>query len=285
MARASQCGAEYMPVVFPGTAFHNSNNGLGPAPANQPFNLIPRRGGRLYWRQVYDAVSMGAPMIFNAMFDEVDEDTAMYKIAATVNDQPVGVQLLSMDADGEKLPSDWYLRLGGAATKMLRGEIPLAPEIPLNPYGSLASSFAAPQPTPQTFRARISIQTTADWTTVGVKGATLTGLDRVSLTGAATRADYADGQFAMNQPLSAASAGKAISMTWDLFVSGASPDSTLTIEIERGTIGATTVTLYNYLGAQPVAVESTTWAGMSGTAGLNPKTVQWPMRVLVEPAP
>jgi len=281
MARAAECGAEYMPVVFPGTAFHNSNNGIGPPTV--AFNLIPRRGGEFYWRQVYDAVGMGAPMIFNAMFDEVDEDTAMYKIAATVNDQPVGVQLLSLDADGQKLPNDWYLRLGGAATEMLRGEIPLTPELPLNPDGSLRSTFATPPPTPQTFRARISIQTTADWTTVEVKGATLTGLNRVSLTGSTTRADYADGQFALNQPLDAAQAGKAVSMTWDVLISGATADSTLTVEIERGDLGATTVTLYNYLGAQPVAVESTTWAGLSG--GLNPKSVQWPARVLVEPVP
>jgi hypothetical protein len=125
MAEASQCGAEYMPVVFPGTSFHNDSG--------TPFNSTPRRGGNLYWRQVYNAVSIGVPMIYNAMFDEVDESTAMYKIAATTNDQPVGVALVSMDADGIKLPNDWYLRLAGAATQMLRGEIPLTIEIPIKP--------------------------------------------------------------------------------------------------------------------------------------------------------
>lgn len=125
MAAASQCGAEYMPVVFPGTSFHNDSG--------TPFNSTPRRGGNLYWRQVYNAVSIGVPMIYNAMFDEVDESTAMYKIAATTNDQPVGVALVSMDADGYKLPNDWYLRLAGAATQMLRGEIPLTIEIPIKP--------------------------------------------------------------------------------------------------------------------------------------------------------
>jgi hypothetical protein len=284
MARASQCGAKYMPVVFPGYAFSNTNNGLGPPPAGRSFNEIPRRGGELYWRQVYDAVSMGAPMIFNAMFDEVDEGTAMYKIAATANDEPVGVQLLSLDADGQKLPNDWYLRLGGAATKMLRGAIPLTPQIPLNPDGSLRSTFATPPPTPQTFRARISIQTTADWTSVRVRGATLIALDRSGVTGATTNASFDGTQFSLNQPLTAAEAGKAVSMTWDVLISGATADSTLTVEIERGSIGATTVTLYNYLGAQPIAVESTTWAGMSGSAGLNPETMEWPVRVLVEPA-
>ncbi len=72
-------------------------------------------------------------MIYNAMFDEVDEGTAMYKIAATSNDQPVGVPLVSLDADGTSLPNDWYLRLAGAATQMLRGEIPLTVDIPIKP--------------------------------------------------------------------------------------------------------------------------------------------------------
>jgi hypothetical protein len=123
MAAATQCGAEYMPVVFPGTSFHNDSG--------SPFNNFPRRGGKFYWRQVFNALSIGVPMIYNAMFDEVDEATAMYKIAATVNDQPAGVDLVTMDADGIKLPNDWYLRLAGAATQMLRGEIPLTIDIPI----------------------------------------------------------------------------------------------------------------------------------------------------------
>jgi hypothetical protein len=72
-------------------------------------------------------------MIYNAMFDEVDEGTAMYKIAATINDQPEGVKLVPLDADGINLPNDWYLRLAGAATQMLRGEIPLTSVIPIHP--------------------------------------------------------------------------------------------------------------------------------------------------------
>ena len=66
MQVATACGVEYMPVVFPGTAFHNSDK------VNNAFNATPRRGGRLYWRQIYNAVSIGVPMIYNAMFDEVD---------------------------------------------------------------------------------------------------------------------------------------------------------------------------------------------------------------------
>jgi len=127
MGAARQCGAEYMPVVFPGFSNQNSGGSL------LNVNVTPRRGGNLYWRQVYNAISIHAPMIYNAMFDEVDEGTAMYKIAATINDQPEGVKLVPLDADGINLPNDWYLRLAGAATQMLRGEIPLTIEIPIKP--------------------------------------------------------------------------------------------------------------------------------------------------------
>jgi hypothetical protein len=114
-----------MPVVYPGTSLHNDSG--------SPYNEIPRQGGKLYWRQVYNAVSLGVPMIYNAMFDEVDEGTAMYKVAATAAEQPAGVDLVSLDADGYRLPDDWYLRLAGAASQMLRGEIPLQSTIPIAP--------------------------------------------------------------------------------------------------------------------------------------------------------
>ena len=123
MAAAKRCGAEFMPVVSPGFSFHNSSGSL--------LNSIPRQGGNFYWHQVFNTVSAGATMIYNAMFDEVDEGTAMFKIAATPNDQPAGVSLVPLDADGVTLPSDWYLRLAGAAEQMLRGEIPLTGKIPI----------------------------------------------------------------------------------------------------------------------------------------------------------
>jgi hypothetical protein len=126
MTRAQECGADFMPVVYPGHSYHN------PDPS-RPFNEIPRRGGDLYWHQVATAVGAGASMIYNAMFDEVDESTAMYKIAATASDVPVGLDVVAMDTDGDCLPSDWYLRLAGEATRMLSGEIQFTETIPITP--------------------------------------------------------------------------------------------------------------------------------------------------------
>ena len=57
------------------------------------------------------------------MFDEVNEATAIYKVA---NQVPVGKYFVTY----EGLPSDWYLKLTGAATRMIRGEAPLSEKIP-----------------------------------------------------------------------------------------------------------------------------------------------------------
>jgi hypothetical protein len=127
LALTSQRGQDYLPTLFPGFSWHNLQGGQA------PINSTPRRGGRFYWRQVFNAIDAGASMLFTAMFDEVDEGTAMFKVAETQRDVPQEGTFLSLDADGEPLPSDWYLRLAGAATRVLRGQIPLGPAIPITP--------------------------------------------------------------------------------------------------------------------------------------------------------
>jgi hypothetical protein len=107
-------GIDYMPVVYPGFSWHNLNR-------TAPFNAIPRRGGRFYWRQVNRALRAGNTMLYGAMFDEVDESTAMFKVAASQRDAPNDVAVVTLDVDGESLPSDWYLRLAREAQKRLRG--------------------------------------------------------------------------------------------------------------------------------------------------------------------
>jgi len=244
MAAASQCGVEYMPVVYPGTAFHNDSG--------TPFNLIPRRGGNLYWRQVYNAVSIGVPMIYNAMFDEVDEDTAMYKIAATKADQPAGVDLVSMDADGYKLPNDWYLRLAGAASQMLRGEIPLAKDIPI-------SSGATPPPTPTgTYRIRIQMTTSSDWQTFTLKsGGTLINPELVSSSPEATSIGASGNKFSINQPIARANSGASVELVVDAYLTDLKAGAPLQFVIESGAIGYTTVKLFNYVQDSPIEVNTT----------------------------
>jgi len=128
---ATSKGAAYLPVVWPGFSTSNLFR-------DRPRNEIPRNGGTFYWRQVYNATSAGAQMLFVAMFDEVNEGTAMFKLVATRQELPSGNALLALDADGYTVPSDWYLRLGGETGKALRGQIPRSRELPLTPSGAPA---------------------------------------------------------------------------------------------------------------------------------------------------
>jgi hypothetical protein len=125
LAAATAAGKRYMPVVFPGFSWHNLRGGTP--------NEIPRRGGAFYWRQVWNAVGAGATMLKTAMFDEVDEGTAMFKLAPTADKLPTGASFVPLDADGRALPSDFYLRVGGAATAVLRGDLPISPTLPTLP--------------------------------------------------------------------------------------------------------------------------------------------------------
>jgi hypothetical protein len=106
-------GMAYMPVLFPGFSWHNMNAGA-------PLNEIPRRGGRFFWSQVEHALAAGHTTLYAAMFDEVDEGTAMFKVAAGAADAPAGVATVTLDADGVPVPNDWYLRLAREAQLKLR---------------------------------------------------------------------------------------------------------------------------------------------------------------------
>jgi hypothetical protein len=125
LAETKLRGIDYMPVIFPGFSWTNLNQG--------PFNQIPRNGGTFYWRQAYNAIAAGCTMIYGAMFDEVDEGTAMFKLAATPNELPTEGSFVPLNVDGYALPSDWYLRMADQASRMLRGDLPLTATLPIAP--------------------------------------------------------------------------------------------------------------------------------------------------------
>jgi hypothetical protein len=125
LAEASAATIDYMPVVFPGFSWKNLK-------VTTPLNQIPRNGGAFYWHQMDNALRAGATMLYGAMFDEVDEGTALFKIAPTPAQQPAQGTFVPLDADGQSLPSDWYLRLTGAAGAILRGESPPSATIPVH---------------------------------------------------------------------------------------------------------------------------------------------------------
>ena len=103
-------GKDYMPVLFPGFSWHNMKK-------DAPQNMIPRLGGRFFWKQVKGAVDAGAESLYLAMFDEIDEGTAFLKCT---NTPPVGESSF-ITYEGEA--PDHYLWLAGEAAKYLRGEL------------------------------------------------------------------------------------------------------------------------------------------------------------------
>ena len=113
-------GKDYIPVVFPGFSWFNLKNGVA-----APLNQIPRLGGEFLWKQVAGAIDAGARSIYIAMFDEIDEGTAIFKCA---NEVPAGE---SPFLSYEGVEPDRYLWLAGMAAKMLRGEIPFSSTMPL----------------------------------------------------------------------------------------------------------------------------------------------------------
>lgn len=131
IAEATRLGRRYMATLYPGFSWSNMAR-FRPRPAPE-LNSFPRQGGRFWWRQLYEYMSAGARTFKAAMFDEIDEGTAMFKLAPKKSDAPASPPFLTLDADGLALPSDWYLRLAAAGGRMLRGEIPLSPEIPITP--------------------------------------------------------------------------------------------------------------------------------------------------------
>ncbi len=103
-------GVDYAPLAFPGFSWKNM---YGPNTTQ-----IPRNKGDFFWTQLSGAISMGAEMLYIAMFDEIDEGTAIFKCATRVPESFVPIE--------EGLQSDHYLWLVGEAGKMLRKEIPLS---------------------------------------------------------------------------------------------------------------------------------------------------------------
>jgi hypothetical protein len=116
------CAAEkkaYLPVIFPGFSWRNLSALRG---KEAKLDQIPRLGGRFLWSQAVAARAAGAQTLYVAMFDEVDEGTAIMKCGGP---RPVGNFV-----DLSDVPTDHYLWLSGQAGRMLRGEIPAETDLP-----------------------------------------------------------------------------------------------------------------------------------------------------------
>jgi hypothetical protein len=124
MKWCSENSVDYVPCICPGFSWHNLSRSEFPDDIKPPAS-IPRQGGRFYWQQISTALSAGANMLYVAMFDEVNEGTAIFKVT---DNPPVSDVAKFVGMDGK--PSDHYLWLTGEAAKMLRKEKPLSFAMP-----------------------------------------------------------------------------------------------------------------------------------------------------------
>jgi hypothetical protein len=115
-------GKGYVPVIFPGFSWHNLSKNRG---EEAKLDAIPREGGRFLWKQALEAKRAGAKTLYVAMFDEIDEGTAVMKCSPK---RPVGE---SPFVDLSDVPSDHYLWLCGQAGRMIRREIAEPDVLPL----------------------------------------------------------------------------------------------------------------------------------------------------------
>ncbi len=125
LAMCKKLDKDYYAAAFPGFSWTNLQKG------ESKLNQIPRLAGRFLWSQIEEVRRYGMDMVYIAMFDEVDEGTAVFKCT---NRPPVG-----RFATYEGLPSDFYLRAVGNAGKYLRGKDVSLPD-------------AKPDPTEMTYR-------------------------------------------------------------------------------------------------------------------------------------
>jgi len=100
----------YLPAVFPGFSWHNMY-------PDSPRNVVPRLKGDFLWAQYKGFAEIGVTAIYQAMFDEIDEGTAIFKCT----NNPPNSDLTGF-SDLEGLPSDYYLKLVGEGGKLIRGE-------------------------------------------------------------------------------------------------------------------------------------------------------------------
>jgi hypothetical protein len=117
---AAKAGMKYLPVIYPGFGWSNLKGKEAAGSA------IPRLGGDFYWRQFAVASDLGMDMAYVAMFDEVDEGTAVFKVT---NAPPTPGHFTTLDG----LPSDWYLRLTGEGSKLIRSGRKNQRTIPIKP--------------------------------------------------------------------------------------------------------------------------------------------------------
>ncbi len=119
---ADSWGKDYQPMAYAGTSFFWGNR--------SGKNLFPRNHGDFMWGYFKNYRQLGIKTCYIAMFDEIDEATAIFKVAEDASMQPSDQWFLPLDADGVHCSSDFYMRLTNDGGRMIRGELPYMEQHP-----------------------------------------------------------------------------------------------------------------------------------------------------------
>ena len=254
-------GIDYMPVIYPGFSWSNLFPG-------EPYNQIPRNGGSFYWKQAYNLIEADVDMIYIAMFDEVDEGTAMFKTMTSAEELPVGEVFVPLNIDGYELPNDWYLHLGGQTGAMLRGEIALSPEIPgLKDYSG------------QDLLLKLEIISGADWISLEILNPEiLRRAEITSVDGALTNYSAAPDFIAMNQSLADAQAGRTITLKVDLVINATVDADKLEMVLKKGSLNIAKLIFYKVENGGQVLIQEVSHSLTSDdSSGQNPLRFSIPL--------
>ncbi len=119
LAETKRLKLEYMPVISPGFSWYNLMTIRGNKD-QAVLNRTPRNCGKFLWHQVSNLLNAHVDTLYAAMFDEVDEGTALFPAETRKDELPTGASMVFLNQDGCALPDDWYLRVAGKAAEYLR---------------------------------------------------------------------------------------------------------------------------------------------------------------------
>ena len=112
---------DYAPIAYAGYSYRDSNK----------VNFIKRNAGKFFKAQSDAFLAIkGATFYYIAMFDEVQEGTAIYKFAANASQSAAGRPFVTASIDGVQCPGDLYLRLAGQYAAAAKGHGPAPPPLP-----------------------------------------------------------------------------------------------------------------------------------------------------------
>ena len=103
-------GVEFAPNCWPGFSWNNLYGSV-------VGDAVDREGGNFLRQQIDSYLEAGAKSLYFAMFDEINEATALFKIAREVPAPRPGATFVPL---GEGVPSDTYLTIMGDAARRLK---------------------------------------------------------------------------------------------------------------------------------------------------------------------